>query len=119
MKDAASPPLLSPLSSAVSAEKSTGKGKTKSSSSGTAASEKETIEQASARFEIALERDYFMTGASIPSVCVPSFSLKPFGVVADSLPPSTFSLIAEEALDFGIIDRIVENRSTLGTADKS
>ena len=66
MKDAPSPPLLSPLSNAVSVEKSTGRGKSKSSpnhpSSTPAGSEKETIEQASARFEAALERDYFMTG---------------------------------------------------------
>ncbi|KAF8323296.1 hypothetical protein DL93DRAFT_2049628 [Clavulina sp. PMI_390] len=43
--------------------------------------------QASARFETALERDYFMT--------------------------------AEEALEFGIIDRIVESRSTSTAGEKS
>jgi len=91
MKDAPSPPLLSPLSSAVSVEKTTGRGKPKSSqhnpSPTPAGNEKETIEQASARFETALERDYFMT--------------------------------AEEALDFGIIDRIVENRLAPATVEKS
>lgn len=66
MKDAPSPPLLSPLPSMVSPERGTSKSRSKSSSTGSSATpvggEKETVEQASARFETALERDYFMTG---------------------------------------------------------